>query len=104
MSGTSRHVSLDELETAFTHELQSNNREAAETAYALAFRYRSADVDGRRRFDLAQVWARRALQLLDGLPDDEICDVVSTRQSVGGVPLPDLFHSALVRHRLADVL
>jgi hypothetical protein len=31
-------------------------------------------------------------------------DVASTRQNVGGVPIPELLHSGVVRERLSDVL
>lgn len=88
----------------FERELATDPRAAAETAYALAFRYRDHDVDGARRFDLARVWAVRAIELLDQLPTDTIEEVASGRQSVGSVPIPDLLHSGVVRERLGDVL
>lgn len=104
MSDAGRHVSLDELEKEFMRELHLDKRAAAETAYALAFLYRNNDIDGRRRFDLAKTWASRAIEILDSLPVERIDQIVSTRQSVGGVLLPDLLHSDMVRTRLADVL
>lgn len=104
MSSASRHISLQELEAAFTLEVKSDKRAAAETAYALAFRYRNEDVSGTRRFDLAKVWAVRAIELLDDLPAERIDQVASTRTTVGGVAIPELLHSGLVRYRLADVL
>jgi hypothetical protein len=88
----------------FERELATDPRAAAETAYALAFRYRDHDVDGSRRFDLAKVWAVRAIELLDQLPSDTIDQVTSGRQSIGTVPIPDLLHSGVVRERLGDVL
>lgn len=97
-------VSRDELEAAFEREFTMNKRAAAETAYALAFRYRDQDVRGERRFDLAKQWAFRAIELLDSLPSSTVDQVVSTRTAVGGVPIPDLLHSGVVRERLADVL
>jgi hypothetical protein len=97
-------LSLAELEAAFERELATDRRAAAETAYALAFRYRDEDVEGRRRFDLAKVWATRAVELLEGLPSETVADVASTRMSVGGVPLPELLHAGVARERLADVL
>lgn len=97
-------VSLAELEAAFAQEARTDRRAAAETAYALAFRYRDEDVEGRRRFDLAKVWAERAVELLDALPSERLSDVASTRMSVGGVPLPELLHGGVARERLADVL
>lgn len=96
--------SIEELKASFDSEIVSDKRAAAETAYALAFRYRGEDVDGRRRFDLAGVWATHAIELLEELPSDELAEVVSTRTAVGGVPLPELLHSDVVRERLADVL
>jgi len=97
-------ASVEELRGAFDRELMEDKRAAAETAYALAFRYRDEDVDGRRRFDLAGVWAAHAIELFDELPADTVEQVASTRMSVGGVPLPGLLHSGVVRERLADVL
>ena len=88
----------------FDREVDGDPRSAAETAYALAFRYRDHDVDGSRRFDLAKVWAVRAIELLDRLPSDTIDQVATGRQSVSSVPIPDLLHAGVVRERLADVL
>jgi len=96
--------SINELAASFDREVVTNRRAAAETAYALAFRYRDEDVDGRRQFDVAGAWARRSIQILDQLPSNAIEHVASTRSSVGGVPLPELLHGDVVRQRLADVL
>jgi hypothetical protein len=97
-------TSLEELQVEFNCEVLTHRRAAAETAYALAFRYRNEDVNGSRRFDVAKIWAQRAIELLDLLPSDTIDQVSSTRASVAGVPIPDLLHSGVVRERLADVL
>lgn len=104
MNDATRRQSLEELQAVFEHESETDRRAAAETAYALAFRYRDEDVDGRRRFDLAKDWAIRAIDLLEALPSSTVDDVASTRHSVGGVPIPDLLHADVVRTRLADVL
>jgi hypothetical protein len=88
----------------FNREIDTNPRAAAETAYALAFRYRNEDVDGSRRFDIAKIWALRAIELLDALPSDTLEQVASTRATAGGVALPGLLHSGIVRERLNDVL
>ena len=97
-------MSISELEAAFAQELPISRRAAAETAYALAHRYRGEDVDGQRRFDVAGRWARRAIDLLAEMPSSAVADVTSTRASVGGVEIPDLLHDDVVRSRLADVL
>jgi hypothetical protein len=101
---TSHVASVDELKAAFEAELATNKRAAAETAYALAFRYRNEDIDGARHFDIAGEWARKSIELFDELPSDTIEQVASTRRAVGGIELPDLLHSGVVRARLADVL
>jgi hypothetical protein len=95
---------IAELEETYSRERVVNMRAAAETAYALATRYRGEDVDGERRFDLAGRWAETAVQLLEELPSERLDQVVSTRASVGGVPLPELLHAQVARVRLADVL
>jgi hypothetical protein len=97
-------LSVKELESAYSRELAIEKRQAAETAYALAFRYRGEDIAGGRRFDIAQQWAQRAIELLDSLPSDTLEQVASTRVEVGGIPIPDLLHSGVVRERLGDVL
>lgn len=97
-------VSFGELEALFNREVETSKRAAAETAYALAFRYRNEDVEGRRRFDMAKAWATRAIEILDSLPSDTLEQVAATRSSVGGVDLPGFLHSSVVRERLADVL
>lgn len=102
--GTDQAASVDELQAAFNHEVTVNKRVAAETAYALAFRYRNEDIDGSRRFDLAGQWAHKAIELLDQLPSETMNQVISTRTSVGGIDLPELLHAGVVRARLADVL
>jgi hypothetical protein len=103
-NGTERASSLDELEAAFNAEMQTDRRAAAETAYALAVRYRDEDVSAKRRFDIAGEWARRAIDILEQLPSETVEQVASSRRSVGGVELPDLLHDGVVRARLADVL
>jgi hypothetical protein len=102
--GADNRASLEELQAQFNREVRTNKRAAAETAYALAFRYRGEDVEGVRRFDIAGVWARRAIALLETLPSDTLDQVASTRSAVAGIPIPDLLHSRMVRERLADVV
>jgi hypothetical protein len=97
-------MTLEELESAYDREVRTNKRAAAETAYALAVRYRGEDVAGERRFDLAKVWAWRALELLDSLPSDSLEQVSSISSLVGGVPVPEFLHSGVVRERLSDIL
>lgn len=101
---TERAASLEELEAAFDAELKTDRRAAAETAYALAMRYRNEDVSGARRFDIAGEWARKAIDILEQLPSETVEQVASSRRSVGGVELPELLHDGVVRTRLADVL
>jgi hypothetical protein len=103
-SRTDARAAADHLAAQYDQELPRDPRAAAETAYALAFRYRDHDIDGERRFDLAGEWALRAIALLDSLPSDSIDDLVSTRPTVGGVPIPELLHAQVVRERLGDVL
>jgi hypothetical protein len=76
-----------------------DDRAAAEYAYALALRLREIGL-----LDEARRFARECLQLAESLPSSTLDDVVSARQSAGGVPLPDHFHDGVVRARLADLL
>jgi hypothetical protein len=104
MTTDTTRASINQLEADFDQEVTSDPRAAAETAYALAFRYRNEDIRGERRFDTAKEWATRAIDLLDSLPSDTLDQVVSTRQTVGGVAIPELLHAGVVRERLGDVL
>jgi hypothetical protein len=76
-----------------------DERAAAQYAYALAVRLREVG-----QIEEARRYARESLQLAEALPANTLDDVVSARQSVGGVPLPDHFHDGVVRSRLADLL
>ncbi|MCA2215823.1 hypothetical protein [Jidongwangia harbinensis] len=76
-----------------------DDRAAAQYAYALALRLRETG-----QIEEARRYARECLQLAESLPANSLDDVVSDRQSVGGVPLPDHFHDGVVRARLADLL
>jgi hypothetical protein len=102
MTGVAPRLEL--LIAQYERELTVDPRAAAETAYVLAFRYRDHDVNGSRRFDLAKLWAERAIEILDTLPSDTIDQVASGRQAIGSVPIPALLHSGVVRERLGDVL
>ncbi|MBM0204399.1 hypothetical protein JNW90_15815 [Micromonospora sp. STR1s_5] len=93
-------LSIEKLIEQFEHErFYQDNRAAAECAYALAVRLREAG-----RLGDARRYARACLRLAEELPSTAVDDVASTRQAVGGVPLPDYFHDGVVRVRLADLL
>jgi hypothetical protein len=97
--------SVANLEGAFHQEIFANKRIAAETAYALACRYRTEYVEcDQLPFDVARKWALRSIELLEALPSDNVGQVASTRLYVGGVDLPELLHADVVRERLADLL
>jgi hypothetical protein len=92
--------SIDDVVRQFEEErYYKDDRRAAEFAYALAVRYRYAG-----QTEEARRYAKTCLELLDGLPSATLEDVQSDRQSVGGVPLPELFHDGVVRNRLRDLL
>lgn len=74
-------------------------RAVAETAYALAVRYREEG-----EFQTAQLYAQEALDAAQQLPSDSVEDVVSNRREVGGVPIPDLFHDGVIKSRLEGLL
>jgi hypothetical protein len=94
-----------DLEMAFHQQILTDKRTAAETAYALAWRYRTEYVHCvRSPVEVARKWALRSIELLETLPSDTVEQVTSTRMSVGGVDLPELLHADVVRERLADLL
>jgi len=92
--------SISEVRKQYDDErFYEDNRAAAEYAYALAVRLREVG-----QTDEARRYAEECVQLAESLPSKSLDDVVSTRQAVGGVPLPDHFHDGVVRSRLADLL
>jgi hypothetical protein len=103
--GAEQRESVADLESRFHQEILTDKRTAAETAYALAWRYRTEHVDCvQSPFEVARKWALRSIELFDALPSDTVEQVCSTRMSVGGVELPGLLHADVVRERLADLL
>lgn len=76
-----------------------DDRAAAECAYALAVRLREIGL-----LSEARRFAAECLELAERLPAKTLDDVISTKISVGGVPLPEHFHDGVVRSRLADLL
>lgn len=104
-SDAEEYLSVADLEVAFHQQMFTDKRSAAETAFALACRFRTEFVAcDQPPFETARKWALRSIELLDGLPSDRIAQVASTRLSVGGVDLPDLLHADVVRDRLIDLL
>jgi len=92
--------SIGEVRKQYEDErFYQDERAAAQYAYALAVRLREVG-----QIEEARRYARESLQLAEALPANTLDDVVSARQSVGGVPLPDHFHDGVVRSRLADLL
>jgi len=92
--------SIDDVVRQFEEErYYQDDRRAAEFAYALAVRYRDAG-----QTDEARKYAKTCLELLKGLSSSTLEDVQSDRMTVGGVPLPELFHDGVVRNRLRDLL
>ena len=91
---------IDQVRRQYEDAIDSQNyRAAAEYAYALAVRLREIGL-----IDEACRFAHECLRLAETLPSDTLDEVISTRQSVGGVPLPEYFHDEVVRWRLAPLL
>ena len=92
--------SISEVRKQYEDErFYRDDRAAAEYAYALAVRLREVG-----QTDEARRYAEECIRIAESLPSNSLDDVVSTRQSVGGVPLPDHFHDGVVRARLSDLL
>jgi hypothetical protein len=95
-----RPLSIAELKKQFEEECYFvDDRAAAEYAYALAVRLRS---EGNR--EEARRYAREALRFAQRLPSSSLDDVTASRTSLGGVPMPELFHDGVVKSRLRDLL
>jgi hypothetical protein len=99
-AGTEGKPPIADLIRQFDEEIYyGDERRAAEFAYALAIRLREVG-----DLDRARDYAARCLDLTLRLRSKTLEDVASDRTSVGGVPLPELFHDGVVRARLADLL
>jgi hypothetical protein len=97
---TARRPSLSEVRKQYEDECYfQDDRAAAEYAYALAVRLREIGL-----LSEARRFAGECLELAERLPANTLDDVVSTKTTVGGVPLPEHFHDGVVRSRLADLL
>jgi hypothetical protein len=95
-----RTPSIGELKKQFEEECYfADDRAAAEYAYALAVRLRSQGDN-----EEARKYAKESLHYAQRLPSSSFDDVTSTRTSLGGVPLPEIFHDGVVRSRLSDLL
>jgi hypothetical protein len=92
--------SVGELKEQFERECYfADDRAAAEYAYVLAVRLRSDGntVEARR-------YAKESLRYAERLPSSSLDDVASSRISLAGVPMPEIFHDGVVRSRLRDLL
>ncbi|WP_338684610.1 hypothetical protein QD712_29560 [Streptomyces acidiscabies] len=98
MTGETRVASVEELETCFQREIGTDRWTAAETAYALAVRYRDA-----AEWNTSREWVQQCLHLLEGFPSDSLEQVATRRVSVGGVLLPNYLHDGVVRDRFGDI-
>jgi hypothetical protein len=98
MTNQTRAASVLELEAIFQQELATDRWAAAESAYALASRYRD---DG--DWEKSREWVKQCLQLLEGFPADTMEQVATTRTSVGGVALPNYLHEGVVRERFGEL-
>src|SRR5438128_880570 len=89
---------IEELIKRYEDEVfYGDERAAAEYAYALAIRLRN---DG--RMGEAKDFARRSLHYAERLPSKSLDDVSSDRLTIGGVPMPGMFHDGVVRSRLSE--
>lgn len=91
---------VDDVISECEREIEiGNSRAAAELAYAVAMRAQAA-CDVR----LAVEYSRKCYDLLASLPERTIEQVTSTRTRAGGVDLPELLHTGVVRARLGHWL
>jgi hypothetical protein len=92
--------SIEKVRRQYEEERSNlDDRAAALYAYALAVRLREAG-----QLDEARQFARECLRLAESLPSATLDDVAVNHLTVGGVPMPELFHDSVVRARLADLL
>ncbi|MET9447291.1 hypothetical protein [Streptomyces cinerochromogenes] len=98
MTNETRAASVQELEYTFQQELASDRWAAAESAYALASRYREQG-----DWEKSREWVKQCLQLLEGFPAGTMEEVATTRTSVGGVALPNYLHEGVVHERFGEL-
>lgn len=86
------------LETTFAILKESDPRNAAEHAYALAVLYqRQGNLDEAVRF------GREAITLLGQCPTDTLNECAARNTILEGVAIPDILHEAVIRDRLQSL-
>ncbi|MFJ5225404.1 hypothetical protein [Streptomyces sp. NPDC088400] len=91
-------ASVQELESGFQQVLATNRWAAAESAYALAARYRDVGA-----WEKSREWVRQCLLLLEGFPSETEGQVATIHTSLGGVDLPNYLHEGIVRARFGEL-
>ncbi len=87
------------LETTFDQELVTDKWTAAETAYAIATKYRdSGDVEAARK------WLGILRDLLAQFPSDTLEQSATRRTAVAGVMIPEYLHDGVVVSRFEGLL
>lgn len=90
---------LPDLEAAFDRELLTDKWTAAETAYAIATKYRDAgDVESARK------WLGNLRDLLAQFPSDTLEQTATRRMTVAGVMIPEYLHDGVVVARFEGLL
>lgn len=98
MTNQTRLASHEELESAFRRELSEDRWAAAETAYALAVRYRESGDQPK-----SHEWARQCIEVLKSFPSDTEQQTATIRVTVGGVTLPNYLHADVVKSRFGEL-
>ena len=90
---------LDPLEKEFREELQMDERNAAEFAYAIAM---LAKTQG--NLSKARAYAEHSIRIFEKLNIGTLEDAAARNITIRGVPIPSLIHEKVVEERLRDVL
>lgn len=90
--------SLSALQNQFYALREDDPRRAAEYAYAIAVLYAKQGNLG-----AAGNYGRAAVRLLDGCPSDTLEDCAAQHSTIGGVGIPGIIHSRVVRQRLLQI-
>jgi hypothetical protein len=95
-----RLVSIASLVLRFQNSVaQSDDRAAAELSFVLAERFRREGL-----LQEAREYAAVCLEISTRLPSRSLEDVSVEELSIGGIPLPEWFHTGVVRARLEGLL
>jgi hypothetical protein len=90
---------LDPLEKEFREQLQVDERNAAEFAYAIAMLAKNQG-----NLSKARDYAKQCIQIFEKLNIKTLEQAAAKNITIKGIPIPGLIHEKVVEDRFRDIL